>query len=216
MYKAVLFDLDGTTVDTDLMIVLSYYELYRLYRPDYKVSLKKMLYFSGPPASETLQREFPGVPLSESLPAYRKIARKYYDLTVTAYPHFQEVAEALKQRGVKIGVVTGKLREESLHTFELTGLTGLFDCLVAADDVSRFKPYPDGINKAISDLGPLNKGEVLYVGDTVYDYQTAENAGVDCMLVTWTPRVLPPGLTPKYFLDSWSDFFEVIEHGKSN
>ncbi|HPM08130.1 MAG TPA: HAD hydrolase-like protein, partial [Bacilli bacterium] len=60
------------------------------------------------------------------------------------------------------------------------------------------------------------KRDVLYVGDTLTDYLTAQNAGIDVALVTWTPRDLPPEAKPTYYIDSFNEFFEVINHGKTN
>lgn len=210
MYKAIVFDMDGTIVDTDMMIVLSYVEMYRKYRPTYKPSVKKLLSFSGPPLVDTFKAEFPDVPFDEALAFFRKTAKKYYDETVYAYPGLKEVLLKLKAAGIKTAIVTSKLHEETIYTLKITGLEGLFDAIVAGDDVAFHKPNPEGVNEVIRLFKIDNKEDVLYIGDTIYDYQTAANASVPCMLVTWTPRLLPPELKPRYFLDDWKDFFKVI------
>lgn len=212
-FSLVIFDMDGTLVDTDLMIVLSYVDMYRKFRPGYKVSVTKLLSFSGPPLASVLPVEFPDVPYAEALAYFRKVCRHYYDETVYAYPGVKEVLIELKKRGIKTAVVTYKLREESLYTLKITGLEGLFDLVIASDDVTSSKPNPEGVFKAMSDLGVDNKNAVLYIGDTRYDDETANNAGIPCMLVTWTPRPFPAECKPRYRLDSWKDFFEVVENG---
>ena len=83
--------MDGTLVDTDLMIVLSYVDMYRKFRPGYKVSVTKLLSFSGPPLASVLPVEFPDVPYAEALAYFRKVCRHYYDETVYAYPGVKEV-----------------------------------------------------------------------------------------------------------------------------
>jgi len=211
MYKAVIFDMDGTIVDTDMMIVLSYVEMYRKYRPGYKPSVKKLLSFSGPPLTDTFKAEFPDVPFPEALAFFRKTAKKYYDETVYAYPGLKEVLLQLRELGIKTAIVTSKLNEETLYTLKITGLEGLFDAVVAGDDVAAHKPDPEGVFAVIRGFKIDNKDDVLYIGDTIYDYMTAQNAGIPCMLVTWTPRALPLNAKPRYFLDDWKDFFKVVK-----
>jgi phosphoglycolate phosphatase-like HAD superfamily hydrolase len=65
----------------------------------------------------------------------------------------------------------------------------------------------------MEEAGVKDKKDVLYIGDTIYDYQTALNAGVDCMMVTWSPRKLDKSIKPKYYLDSYQDLIEVL-YGK--
>lgn len=212
-YQAVIFDMDGTIVDTDLMIILSYWDMYRKFRPGYKPAAKKLLSFSGPALEDVIKQEFPDTPYEEAYAYFQKVCPKYYDETVYAYPGLKEVLIELKKEGIKTAVVTSKYRSAALYTLKLTGLEGLFDLVIAGDDVTAVKPDPEGVFKAMCDLKLDNKNKILYIGDTVYDYETAKNAGVRCMLVTWTPRALPRDLKPRYFLDAWTDFFSEVLHG---
>lgn len=214
-YQAVLFDMDGTIADTDMMVVLTYFEMYRRFRPSYKPSLKKLMYFSGPPLKDVFPVEFPDVPFEEALAFFRETAKKYYVETVTAYPGVKKILQSLKKKGIKTAVVTGKMHREADLTLYLIGLTGLFDVLVCSDDVATSKPNPEGVNKALSELG-VSKENALFIGDTEYDYQTSRNAKTDTMIVTWTPRNFPKKLKPDYYLDTWDDFFKVIENGKQD
>jgi pyrophosphatase PpaX len=214
MYKLVIFDMDGTLVDTDLMILETFVELYRLYRPDYKPSLNDIIYFSGPPIRKTLSNEFSLEDNDKMFKEYQRISRPLYDKYVKAYPHAKELVEQLKNNGVLVGIVTSKHHEPTNYSLSLIGFNNLFDYIVASDDVKEVKPNPEGIFKMMEHFNITNKKDVLYIGDNTIDYLTSKNASVDSMIVTWGPRHLDNSINPTYYLDSFERFYEVINHGK--
>ena len=210
MYKLVLFDMDGTIADTDGMLVATFIELYRLYRPDYQATIDHMLTFSGPPIFDTLKREFPHLDPQFAFDEFRRLSLPNYKKHVKSFPFVRELVEQLHERGIKAGIVTSKRRYPSEYTISLMKLEGVFDLLIAHDDVNMPKPNPEGIFKAMNFFGINSKKEVLFVGDTVTDYLTARNAGVDIALVTWTPRDIPSEVKADYYIDSFHNFIEVI------
>ncbi|MFA5480997.1 MAG: HAD-IA family hydrolase [Bacilli bacterium] len=216
MYKLVLFDMDGTIADTDGMIVATFIEMYRQYRPDYQPTIDHMLTFSGPPIFDTLKSEFPMLEPQFALDEFRRLSLPNYDRFVKSFPGVKELAGELHRRGIYTGIVTSKHRFPSEYTLKLIGLEGVFDLLVASDDVKIPKPDPEGINTAIKHFGISDKKDVLYIGDTIYDYLTAKNAGVDIALVSWTPRQISAPIKPNYYLRSFAEFFEVINNEQAN
>jgi len=211
MYKLVLFDMDGTIADTDSMIVATFIELYRLYRPDHQPTIDVMLTFSGPPISETLAREFPDLKPDFALSEFRRLSLPNYDRYVKSFPYVKEAISDLHHRGIKTGIVTSKHRYPSEYTLKITNLDDVFDLLIANDDVHLPKPNPEGIFLAMEHFGIKDRSEVLYIGDTIIDYMTARRAGVKVALVTWTPRILPSDVRADYYLDSFKDLIEVVK-----
>ena len=86
----------------------------------------------------------------------------------------------------------------------------LFDVVISADDVDSPKPNPEGIYKAMEKVGIKNKGDVLYIGDNDIDYFTANNAGVDCLLVTWGPREIKCLDKAKYQAKSYNELKGIL------
>ena len=88
--------------------------------------------------------------------------------------------------------------------------------IVPADAVATPKPSKDGIIKAMQQLNIRKSSEVLYIGDNDIDYETATNAGVDCMLVTWGPRTINFVNLEKYQAKSYKELGELLlcEHSK--
>ncbi len=205
-YKYVLFDLDGTTANTDMVIVKSMYALYDLYRNGVYTPIETLWYFSGPPIYNNLKKEFPDMDADFIHSEFVKISTDLYPKVTTEYPHCREVLLELKKSGIKVGLVTNKSRNPTYVCLKAVNLSDVFDVMVCYDDVPVGKPDPQGILKALKELGANNLQEALYIGDNALDLESANNAGIDCMLVTWGPRVLSKELKPKYWA---KDFLEV-------
>lgn len=94
------------------------------------------------------------------------------------YPGVLESLQSLKVRGYTIGIVTTKYHYRIEQILERYNATKLIDLIVGAEDVKIEKPNPEGLLWVVDRLG-LDKKQVLYVGDSIVDVQTAQNAGVD-------------------------------------
>ena len=214
MYKLVIWDLDGTILDSDLVLVLTWTALFNEFAPEKKLSINKLLAFSGPAMVDSLKKEFPDIPLDVSEKTYVKYSDYYYQRYGTTYPYVREVIEECKNKGIKVAVNTNKTKYHTDMALEIIGMDKLFDCVVSGGDVSKFKPDPEGVYKIMECLGLTNKDEVLYVGDGIIDYNTAKNAGIDCMISTIPPHKLPVvggGFNPRYFISDFKDFFKILE-----
>lgn len=209
-YKAILFDLDGTLCDTDEMLIQSFIELYKKYRPVKIRTREELIYFSGPPIKKTLADEFPDYPFDEIYKAFQETSGALYLPYVKAFDNEIETLKKLKEAGYLLGVVTNKGAPLTKYSLEVAHIDGLFDVVISADDVASPKPQPLGIFKAMEKLGIIDKKEVLYVGDNDIDYVTAKNAGLDSMLVTWGPRIIKCIKDAKYAVKSYNELGGIL------
>ena len=208
-YNLVLFDMDGTIADTDPMIVATFNDLYDKYRGGKRRPPEELYYFSGPPIRETLRKEFPELDEDAIFKEFYQVSRGYYETHIFPYPNCKEVLTKLKSQGITLGVVTNKLHDLALVVVDILGLTGLFDVVIGSDNVSKTKPDKEGMLKAI-EMVDGQKEKTLYVGDNAMDLVTANNAGTDCCLVNWGPRVLPKGTNPKYMINSYLELEGIV------
>lgn len=208
-YEVVLFDLDGTVLDSDPMILKTMNILYDKYRDGVRTPKEKVYYFSGPPIRDTLRNEFPHLDGEFIFQEFAKESRKLYKSHVFPYPHSKEVLLKLKQEGFKLGVVTNKLHHLSEYALKCIDLTGIFEIIVGFDDVKVGKPDKEGVLKAIDYFNGTPE-KTIYIGDNKSDLDTANNSGVDCALVSWGPRVLPKEIAPKYKIDSYLDLEGIL------
>ena len=209
-YDLILLDLDGTIADTDEMLVQTLYEMYDLYRGGNRAPREHIVYFSGPPIRINLAKEFPDQDLEFMFNEFVRISWGYYEKVVKPFPHAVEVFTKIRGTGVKIGVVTGKYRRQTLHCLDVIGFTPITDFVVACDDINSFKPDPEGINFAIDHFGIKDKKRVLYIGDNLADYQAARNADIDVAMVTWVPREIKEPITPEYWINDFNELEGMI------
>ena len=211
MLKLLIFDMDGTTCDTDLLLTLTWLELYKKFKPGYIPHLDTIVTFSGPPIKESLRGEFPDVSLETSLPLFQKISRSYYDEYVDSYPGEVEALKQLKKIGYKLAINTNKQHDFAVYVLKLLKLEDDFEVVVGGGDTKESKPSPEGVYKILSHFPDIKKEETLYIGDSFYDILTAKNAGVKSMLVTWGPRKIDPTLHPDYFLENYGELVEKLK-----
>lgn len=208
-YKTLLFDMDGTVADTDRMIKEAMYILYDEYRDGVKTPDEQIIYFSGPPIRETLKKEFPHLDQQFIFDEFHKVSSQLYATHTSRFPDSKEVLLDLKAKGYQLGVVTNKLHHLTEYCLKCIGLEDIFEVIVGFDDVSKPKPNGEGILKAI-DYFKSDKESTIYIGDNKVDLDSAISAGVDCALVSWGPRVLPPELKPTFRISSYIDLKEKI------
>lgn len=149
MYKYILFDLDGTLADTDLLVVEGFLRFYRKYKPGEKVPFRLLASFSGPTLKETFEKYFPSYNADELVKDFKAFSLPLYQTFVETYPGTFEGLQVLKEHGIRIGVITSKMRDPSLRTLNNLGLTPYVDLLIAWDDVIKPKPDTEGIERAL-------------------------------------------------------------------
>jgi len=98
-------------------------------------------------------------------------------------PYVEDVLKNLKEIGIKTGIVTTKFHYRIDQILNKFNLTADIDMVIGADDVKVEKPDPEGLNAMISKM-KLRKEEVLYIGDSIIDAETANRADVDFVAVT--------------------------------
>lgn len=205
-YKLYLFDLDGTLLDSDPMLVETFHYLYKLYKPkDFVVDESKIITFSGPPIKETLKKEFPELDQDMMLNVWRKESIKNYPVYTKLFPGALEILSTLVDKKYNVSIITNKHREAADEAFSIFGIAKLNIFTVCGDEAGRQKPNPDGIYKAMKHFGITEPKDVIYIGDSIYDCKTAENAGVDFGLVSWTPRKLPKNARISVKIDSFKN-----------
>ncbi|WP_181347315.1 pyrophosphatase PpaX [Thalassobacillus sp. CUG 92003] len=208
--RTILFDLDGTLIDTNELIIASFRHTLDQFS-DRTYSREEILSFIGPPLRDSLQRVDPDK-VEEMVKVYREHNHAHHAHYVKAYEGVVETIQYLKAKGYQLGIVTTKMRQSVHMGLELTGLDGLFDVIIALDDVVHAKPDPEPIEKAMDALH-ANAYETMMVGDNTHDIEAGQRAGVKTVGVAWTVkgRNVLDELNPDYMLEQMSQIIDVIE-----
>ena len=214
MYKLYLFDFDGTLIDSDPMIEATIKDLYKKYKPEENISHDTCLTFSGPPIKESLVKYFPECNQEKLFQDFLNFSKYYYDTVVKAYPGVKELLTYLKNNNIKFALITSKGKIATKYALKVTGLEDIFDVIVTSDDVKEVKPNPEGVYFAMKKLNVLNKKNVIFVGDSNYDYQTSVNANISFAYVSFSPRKLPVNAKIDLTINSFNEFLTDIKNGK--
>ena len=207
--EAVLFDLDGTLIDTVELILTSFrYATGTVLGeplPD-----RMLLENIGVPLARQM-REFAPVHAEELVRVYREHNAAHHDELAREYPGTREALDAIAATGRPMGVVTSKGHTMAHHGLAVFGLAHHFPVVVTADDVEVHKPDPFPLRRAAAQLGvPLER--CAYVGDSPHDMAAALAGGALAIAALWgafpAEEVLAPG--PHHALSSISELPELL------
>lgn len=206
--KTVLFDLDGTIVDSNELIKASFEYTFDKY--GIKYTDEEILQCNGPPLVETFNKVNPGKE-EEMIKVYREFNLGKHEKYIHLFPNVIETLEHLLEHDIKIGIVTSKLSDAVKLGMSLTGIDRYFDVVVALDDVTHSKPHPESVLKAIHKLG----GDIqstLMVGDNYHDIQSGQRAGVQTAGVNWSQKGAEflASYKPTYMLEDMRDILTIV------
>ena len=184
--KAVLWDLDGTLLDTLSDLAGSANAALEKHGMP-KRSTEEIRAFVGNGVAKLIERAVPaGTPQEETQRVLASFVSHYAEHssdTTKPYPGVMELLHALEARGVKMGVVSNKI-DFAVKALSAQYFGGVMQVAVGDDPARRKKPAPDSVLEAMRQLG-VSREETVYVGDSEVDVETAKNAGVTCCAVKW-------------------------------
>lgn len=180
MNTAILFDLDGTLIDSTEAIIESFYKSFEIMGADF-------------PQREEIESKI-GYTL-EDIFAFLGVHEGKIDEHVAAYKaHYREISRAktflldgaleaieLASSFARLGIVTTKTARYSAELLEHMNVMDYFEVLVGREDVTNVKPHPEPIYKALDKMGKKgadDKNDIWMIGDTSLDVEAAKNAGI--------------------------------------
>jgi pyrophosphatase PpaX len=182
-FPVVLFDLDGTVVDSGGIILASMRHATRTILGR-EFSDEALMATVGGPGLEAQMLELGGKEHLEALvTTYRAHNEPLHD-SLEVFTGMDDVLIALKEEGRKLGLVSAKRRSTVELAFAATEIGHLFDVVVGGDEAPRQKPAPDTLLLALERLG-ASPAEAVYVGDSPFDMAAAKAGGLGAIGVTW-------------------------------
>ena len=215
MKKLVIFDLDGTLLDTiaDLAVATNH-ALMQLGYPTHETEVIRT--FVGNGINKLLERALPANERTEeNVMRMRTHFIPYYDAhnadLSAPYPGIVSLLEALQEKGLQLAVASNKYQEATAKLVEQYFPTISFIEVLGQRDGIAVKPDPIIVFDILKKTD-VSKEEVLYVGDSGVDMQTAQNAGVDAVAVTWgfRPRTELESFQPKGLIDKAEELLKFV------
>jgi pyrophosphatase PpaX len=209
LIKAVLFDLDGTLIDTNDLIIQSFKHTYRKHL-NIDVPDSEIVMHFGEPLLATLAR-YDEANADILIQTYRAHNEADHDELTKEILGVKETLRELKTLGIKIGVVTSKRRELAIRGLELFNLHELMEVIITPEDTVKHKPEAEPVLKACELLKILPK-EALMVGDSHYDILCGKNAGSKSCLVKYTALPVDKIMkhNPEYAVEEIKDILKIV------
>lgn len=205
-YQTILFDLDGTLIDSIELILESYRHTMRVHRGD-AMSDALWLEGLGTPLREQFKM-FTSDPaeMEAMITTYREWNMANHDTMVVAYPGALETVRDFHTRGIRMGIVTSKNDRGLKRGLDLCGFTAYFDTLITCDSLKEAKPDPAPVRLALAQLG-ADPRSALYVGDSPHDIASGNGAGTETAACLWGPfdRARLAQEKPTHWLTTFGD-----------
>ena len=182
-YPVILFDLDGTLIDSGPIILASMRHA-ALTVLGIEVDETKVRAAIGGPGLVAQMRELDPDRVDELVDAYRAHNEPLHD-ELEAFDGMLDLLPRLRERGHRLGIVTAKRRATVELAFNrFPALSEFTEVLVGADDTERHKPHPDPLLEGLRRLG-AQPHEAAYIGDSPFDVRAAKAGGLFAVAVGW-------------------------------
>lgn len=180
MPKAVIFDIDGTLIDTVRLHAEAWAETFRHYGIEVPVDdIRAQIGKGGDQLMPVFVSEEMVKQHGEEMEAFRaKLFKEKYFPKANGFPGVRELFERIRSEGSKIVLASSCKGEELDRHTELAGIPDLIDAATTSDDAERSKPFPDIFQAAMDRLGGIDPADAVVVGDSPYDAEAAGKAGL--------------------------------------
>lgn len=216
-YKAVLFDYDGTLIDTNGIIVNSWQFMGKT-AAGIEFTVDDIIRTFGLSLEEAVEKVakdygIEGYTTDELCKLYRGYQAEHQEELGELYPGIKEVLFKLKEEGLLVGIVTSRSKESAEVGLRLNGVFECFDAIVGAGDTDIHKPLPEPCLICCKKLG-VKPEEAIMIGDSRHDIACAANAGAASVFVKWSFCTKPEELTgisvPTYVIDKAEELLDIV------
>lgn len=205
-YKAVIYDIDGTLLDT---LKMNMYPLMKIIKEETGEdwTFEQVLKFAPYPGKKVMEEL--GVKDQEKTYARWVQYVNDYEEGATLFEGFEEVLETFKNHNIKQAIVSSKLRDQYEIDVVSKGIDQYMAAVILEDDTTFHKPHPEPLLKCIEKLN-LKPEEVIYIGDAHSDYEAAKNAHIDFGFAKWGSVAIQE-IPATFSFDRPNDLLKLIQ-----
>jgi len=209
---AVLFDLDGTLIDSIELLLSSVRHAFRARTERVPTEAEWVAGIGTPLAAQLRPYAATEHELAELVAGSRAFQRVHHDRLTHLYGGALETVTTLRARGHPLGVVTSKGDDIAHRSIGYVGLAPHFDTVIGCDSCARHKPDPEPVLVALDRLG-YAPADAMFVGDSPHDMASGKAAGVTTVAALWGPftRAMLEPTAPNYYLERIAELPTLVE-----
>ena len=204
--RAIIFDFDGTIADT---LPICYYAFQYVFREfdNRDLSSEEIKAMFGPSETGIIKENLNSMDTDKAIELYYEKYTDFHKQFVEENKEMDDLLKYIKNKGIKLGIVTGKAKRSLDISLNALQMENYFDVLITGDDVKNPKPHPEGVIKALSLLG-VDKNNAMFIGDSDADILAGLQANVLTIGVQWLPnyQTLDFKTEPNYIFKKVSEF----------
>ena len=210
MITSVLFDLDGTLINTNEHIISALIRAFEEVSPLRKTREDIAMTF-GIPLDKAI-RNFDPENWELILKTYHYFANQKGYSDVFLFPKAQELLANLKENNIKTAIVTSRRKVNAVDYLSHFKLMSYFDTIIGPEDCQNHKPHPEPIEKALKELNERPEN-ALMIGDSPFDILSANSANVKSIAVSYTALPFQKLLSakPTYVIDSLDEILSYVK-----
>ena len=199
---AVLFDLDGTLIDSIGLLLASMRHAFAGFAGEHPSDADWIAGIGTPLWLQLAAYARNDEEVTQLRDRYREFQVEHHDRMVRAYPGTEETLALLHARGIAMALVTSKMDAGAHRSLAHTSLARYIPVVIGADSVTKHKPDPEPVRVALERLG-ISPEAALFVGDSPHDIFAGNAAGVVTVAATWGPftREQLTAAQPAHWLD---------------
>ncbi|WP_332237215.1 HAD family hydrolase [Sporolactobacillus sp. KGMB 08714] len=214
MINTLLFDVDGTLIDTEYVVIES---LQKTLKEELGLTIsdKELEFVLGIPGDAALER------LINSTARQKQLLEKWNQNVIKLagrekpFMGIRQLLSQLSKMDLKLGIVTSRTTQEMKDEIDRFGITPFFDSIITASDTTKHKPSPEPIQKALEVLNARPE-EAIYIGDSIYDMQSAYGSQVLFALAKWGAKENNQLAKAKVILETPGSLIHFIEINSQN
>lgn len=207
----VLFDLDGTLLDSIQLIIDSYHHSLASHGIPARSDAEWLAGIGTPLRVQFRDWAHDPVLFDALVETYRDYNISNHDSRCRGYPGAVEMVRTIRDQGLRTGLVTSKQRAGAERGLRLLCLDSAMDVVIGADDVVNPKPHPEPLLKAAEQLA-VDPRSAIYVGDSVHDMESGRAAGMRTAAALWGPFRQSDLIRtePDYWLETPADLLTLL------
>ncbi len=182
-FNALLFDLDGTILDTTELILRSFQHTFHVHY-NRQIMPQEVHRFFGKTLRAAMEALGPDK-VEELIVTYREFNLAHHDELTSSFAGMYETLQQLHAAGLTMAVVTSKASDTALRGLRLFNMEQFFSVIIGVHECKKHKPHAEPVQKALDMLGQP-ASHCLMIGDSPFDIISARDAGVQTAAVRWT------------------------------